>query len=162
MAVELGKETYQQALWRICAGNDDELSISQVIDEARESDSPLHSHFEWDDGKAGEAYRRVQARRLIVGVRAVVTETDDVVRVPVYMRDPSKGAREQGYIPTTRVRSVEDYRRQSMVVELKRLESNALRAHGIAEYLGLQDATARILESLRELQAALASDEVAA
>lgn len=44
---------------------DGKLTAEGVVDEARSEDSPLHSHFEWDDEKAGHEYRLIQARRLL-------------------------------------------------------------------------------------------------
>lgn len=41
------------------------LQAKHVLDDARSSKSPLHRYFEWDDGKAAEAYRLNQARHLI-------------------------------------------------------------------------------------------------
>lgn len=52
-----------------------ELTPQAVVDEARSESHPLHSRFEWDDEKAGEAYRRVQAGALIRSVKIVYTET---------------------------------------------------------------------------------------
>lgn len=46
-----------------------ELTPDAVVADARNPNSPLHSHFEWDNGKAAEQHRLAQARRLI---RAVV------------------------------------------------------------------------------------------
>lgn len=45
------------------------LTPALVVDEARSEDHPLHDRFEWDDGIAGEAYRRTQARELIRSVK---------------------------------------------------------------------------------------------
>lgn len=50
------------------------LTASDVVDEARPEGAALHPAFEWDDSKAGEAYRRQQARTMIKLVR-VETES---------------------------------------------------------------------------------------
>lgn len=44
---------------------DGALTPRAVVDAARHPDAPLHSWFQWDDGKAAEAYRIEQARRVI-------------------------------------------------------------------------------------------------
>lgn len=41
------------------------LTPANVLRAARATSSPLHSHFEWDDGAAAEKYRLSQARALI-------------------------------------------------------------------------------------------------
>lgn len=48
-----------------------ELTPRDVVDDARNPNSPLHSYFEWDDGAAAEAYRLKQARGLIKAVVAI-------------------------------------------------------------------------------------------
>lgn len=40
-----------------------------VVDAARDPASPLHDHFEWEDGLAAEQWRIAQARTLISAVR---------------------------------------------------------------------------------------------
>lgn len=56
----------------------------RLVDEARPSESPLHPAFEWDDGLAGELYRREQARHLLRGIR-YKTE-DGMESTPVFVR----------------------------------------------------------------------------
>jgi hypothetical protein len=41
------------------------IKPSVIVREAASKKSPLHDEFEWDDSKAGVAYRLSQARRLI-------------------------------------------------------------------------------------------------
>lgn len=65
------------------------LTAKNVVDEARDEDSPLHPHFEWDDSIAGEAHRMAQARELIRSVRVSYVDTSKVVQVrPVYVHTP--------------------------------------------------------------------------
>jgi hypothetical protein len=52
-------------LHRIEAAGGGKLLASAVVDAARPSGSPLHSHFDWDDSAAAEKYRLMQARQLI-------------------------------------------------------------------------------------------------
>lgn len=54
-----------------------ELTPAIVVDEARPDESPLHSHFEWDDAIAAEAHRRTQAAALIRSCRVVYAETPE-------------------------------------------------------------------------------------
>lgn len=46
-----------------------QLTPSDVVDEARDPEHPLHPRFEWDDSVAGERWRRQQAHELIQSVR---------------------------------------------------------------------------------------------
>lgn len=52
-------------LQRIARLNGGLLQPEAVVDAARNKTSPLHSRFEWNDGKAADAYRLWQARQLI-------------------------------------------------------------------------------------------------
>ena len=45
-----------------------ELTPELVVAKAKNKRSSLHHHFEWDDTVAGDAYRRMQATRLIRSV----------------------------------------------------------------------------------------------
>ncbi len=58
-----------RALAKIAEANAGRLTPSAVVEAARASSSPLHRHFEWDDSKAAEAYRRDQAREIISVIR---------------------------------------------------------------------------------------------
>lgn len=82
-----------------------------VVEAASDPDSPLHSHFEWDDSVAGHAYRLAQARRLVgrYTIRVIEKETVHVkaeVRaqpepyVPRYVSAVVNGRR--GYVTTER------------------------------------------------------------
>lgn len=46
-----------------------ELTPKAVVDSARDEESPLHPHFDWDDAAAAEKWRVEQARDLIRCIR---------------------------------------------------------------------------------------------
>lgn len=48
------------------------VTTETVLAEAVKHSNPLHSYFEWDDAKAGEKYRTVQAYSLIMASKFVV------------------------------------------------------------------------------------------
>lgn len=58
-----------EALAAVAEGRNGELVPSEVVDAARDASSPLHPHFEWDDGVAAEKYRLDQARDIIRCIR---------------------------------------------------------------------------------------------
>lgn len=51
-----------------------------LVDDARAEDSPLHSCFEWDDGRAAEKFRLDQARLVL---RSIVVSVTEDRRLPV-------------------------------------------------------------------------------
>ena len=50
------------------------LTPELVVDESREENAPLHPVFEWDDKKAAEHYRVMQAGSLIRNVTVKIEE----------------------------------------------------------------------------------------
>lgn len=70
-----------------------ELTPQDVLADAKNHNSPLHSFFEWDEGIAAEQYRLQQARGLIRAVVAVyVDETEPAKRVQAFVHIPESGA----------------------------------------------------------------------
>ena len=55
------------------------LRPADVVEAARDPESPLHSHFEWDDTEAAEKWREEQARQLIRNVRIEVGTSSPVL-----------------------------------------------------------------------------------
>ncbi len=63
-----------------------ELTPHDVLKDAKNPNSPLHSYFEWSDTAAAEAYRLNQARGLIRAVVAVyVSEDKPAVRQKMFV-----------------------------------------------------------------------------
>lgn len=64
------------------------LTPQALVDEARPEDSPLHKGFEWDDTKAAENYRKVQAvtmiRAVVVSESEIIEEGSSDVKVKVF------------------------------------------------------------------------------
>ena len=82
------------------------ISPRAVLEAARNEDSALHQFFEWDDGKAAEAFRLVQASALIREVKLeVVTESQDPTRVNLtvqrafYSLPSLRGSKDGSYVP---------------------------------------------------------------
>lgn len=64
-----------------------------VVEAARDEDSPLHAWFEWDDSEAAERYRLDQARQLI---RVFVITSDAPDAPPVRAFVALRGDRKSG------------------------------------------------------------------
>lgn len=80
------------------------LTPGQVLEAARDPRSPLHGSFEWDDRKAAEDYRLMQARWIIGGIREVVAtnDGDSLIRVFVNLEDVDDA---RSYVTVARVLS---------------------------------------------------------
>ncbi|MDQ0305342.1 hypothetical protein J2S75_004394 [Ancylobacter polymorphus] len=78
-----------------------ELTPEDVLNDAANPNSPLHSFFEWSDTEAARQYRLSQARGLIRAVVAVYVQDDKpAVRAKAYVHINEPGAphyRETGH-----------------------------------------------------------------
>lgn len=64
------------------------LTPGAVVDAARSPRSVLHRHFEWDDQKAAEQHRLMQARDLIASIHVEHEATDNgLARAFLSVRD---------------------------------------------------------------------------
>ncbi len=128
------------------------LTPGDVVAAARESDSPLHDCFEWDDSKAAECWRLEEARGLIRSVLVKITTTDArVISVPVYVRDPSVGD-EQGYVSLSSIKDNPVAARAALYVELSRVEGLLVRAEDIAAACGLSNEVTRLAKRVKNLR----------
>lgn len=119
---------------------DGRLQPADVVTDARDPTSPLHSHFEWDDSVAAERHRLSQARTLIRSVKIHVTVRDTPLSVVGYIRDPElQDTRNPGYRNVLQLRTEEDSARAAIIEEMKRVANAARRAKSLAAVLGLTD-----------------------
>ena len=69
------------------------LTAKIVLSDAKRSTSPLHDYFTWDNKKAGEAFRKHQARNLVRSIKIEVTgkaPASEYTRVIEIKEDGSK------------------------------------------------------------------------
>lgn len=70
-----------------------ELTPKDVVEDAKNHNSPLHSFFEWSDTEAAEQWRLQQARGLIRAVVAViVNDNEPATRMQAFVHVPESGA----------------------------------------------------------------------
>jgi hypothetical protein len=99
-----------------------------VVNESRPTDSVLHKCFEWDDRKAAEAYREVQAREIIrniVVVKAVGIDDSEPVIIRAFVPVAAEDNESKKYISIDDALSDEDYTKQ--VIEQAKSEMIALK-----------------------------------
>lgn len=108
-------------LQRIAEAHGGMLRPADVVAAAEPDDSPLHDHFEWDDSKAGAAYRLWQARTLIrVSVTYTPVSPGKQVAHRVFVSlTPDRDIDGGGYRVVTDVLSDADLRAQ-MLADAKR------------------------------------------
>lgn len=111
-----------QELDRIASRNGGILQPEKVVEEARNSRSPLHSKFQWDDTIAAHEYRIFQARNLIrVAVNVIPNGDETAERIWVSLRSDqqSEGG---GYRALVDVLSDKQLRKQLLDEALKDME----------------------------------------
>ena len=107
------------------------IKASEIVNEARSPESPLHDCFTWDNTKAAEKWRREEAQSLITRYKMIVVYEDFEIKVPYYVRDTNKEPCEEGYVSLFRVKeeSAVDIVRNELSCVINLLE----RTVGIAE-----------------------------
>ena len=117
----------------------EEATPQDVLEKARDENTELHKCFEWDDTKAAEKYRVIQART-IMRMLVVVEDKPDPNIPPVrYFYKTTNG---EGYKPATLVfRRDDEY--QSLLkrayAELKAFKAKYSRLQELEEILALID-----------------------
>jgi len=137
----------------IAARNGGKIRPDDVVEDARDPDSPLHARFEWDVSKAANAHWLDTARELIRAVRVTITTDTTVVSSVAYVRDPSVGSDEQGYVSVTTLRSDEDLAREAIVYEFARANGALARAREVAAALNLRSEVDRLIAGVNRAKA---------
>ena len=124
-----------------------------VIKAAEDPNNVLHHLFEWDNSKAGNAYRVDQARQIITSVKInIVTESRTISAVS-YVRDPRLSNDQQGYISVAKLKTDKDLAKDSIRYEFQRAYAHLHRAKTHAEILGMEDEVSALLNTLEEVMA---------
>jgi hypothetical protein len=96
---------------------------SDVVEAARPATSVLHEHFTWDDLKAAEKYRLVEARHLVNTITVVVKIGDHDVETrgfhSITMQGSEDGAVEQRYT-AIKIVSAQSEMREQVIERAKR------------------------------------------
>lgn len=118
---------------------DGRLTPAEVVEDARKKSSPLHDHFEWDVKEAAQARWLDTARRLIRTVQVEYQINRIRIEAPVYIRDPERMTREQGYVAVERIRNERDLAEEAFRDEVRRLVSILSRCQRLAIALGIEN-----------------------
>lgn len=133
------------------------LTPSLVVEDARDPESPLHSHFEWEDSVAAERYRHTQARRLLASVEVLIQVRKVKVATVAYVRDPDKAPREQGYVAVAELQQDSERAKEALQYELRRVAAVLERARRLALALGLASEVDGLLDQIEQLRSQAAA-----
>jgi hypothetical protein len=142
------KQAAMAALNEMAKRNGGRITAEQLVNAARDDDSPLHDYFEWDDTTAAHQWRITQARALIGSAKLNITINSQKVSCPGYVRDPTVDKMEQGYIQTAKIRTDEDAARDVLIREFDRVKSTIIRARKLATVLGMLQEMDSLVDTL--------------
>ena len=128
------------------------ITPSLLVEKAKSPDSILHHLFEWDDQKAGHAYRLDQARQIITSVKINIINETKMISAVSYVRDPRVPGDQQGYVSIETLRTDKDLARDSIKLEFARAYSHLQKAKLHAEVLNMQNQVGLLLTNLEETQ----------
>ena len=128
------------------------ITPSLLVEKAKSPDSILHHLFEWDDQKAGHAYRLDQARQIITSVKINIINETKMISAVSYVRDPRLPSDQQGYVSIETLKTDKDLARESIQLEFARAYAHLHKAKIHAEILGMQDQVSTLITNLQETQ----------
>jgi hypothetical protein len=135
-ATKLTREA-QQRLLEIAKQNSWTLTPEAVVDDARDPGSPLHASFEWDDSEAARKYRLDQARTVIRAFHIVRIPSEEIVRVPLFVRDPRQPGNQAGYVHVDAIRDDRILALKTMRREIVAALAIVHRVKALGEELGM-------------------------
>lgn len=111
-----------EELARLQKGRNDLLEAEDVVTAARNPDSVLHPHFEWDDAAAADEHRKGQARELVRSLTIDVSRSNLESRpVRAFVNVETGG--ERGYVQTVTAMSSTELRKQVLEKAFAELEA---------------------------------------
>lgn len=125
-----------------------ELTAEDVLADARNPNSPLHSFFEWDDSAAAHEHRLSQARHLIRTVVAVYKENPNGAETRTRAYVHIRQAETPHYRETSEALSVPDTRHEVINSALRELNLFKARYQDLVEF-------AEVIQAAQNVQARL-------
>jgi hypothetical protein len=142
------KEQARAELERMAKMNGGKITPQEVVEAAKDPESPLHGCFEWDNDQAADSFRLMQARALIRSVKIVVKTETTKVKAVGFVRDPSRESSDAGYVSVTSIKNDEDMKRDVLIAEFARAAAAIKRARALATVFGLTHEVDEFLERL--------------
>lgn len=130
-----------------------QLTPDNVIEEARDPESPLHGEFTWDLKAAAMMTWRSQARALISHFEISVVVHRKEYRIQEFVEAPGKPRKEQGYVAFTRLKDKKQLAREFFDRELGIAASYVSKTKDYARVLGLERRIERVVKDLTSLRA---------
>lgn len=135
-------------LKQLCDANGGRITPEQVLEDAKDPESPIHDYFEWDNNAAANRFRLGQARALIRSVEYLFRTETHKYEVPYFVRDPNSERGESAYVPVVRVRTNEDMSRDVLIQKFVQARNALESARKHAILFGLEAEIDRFVHEL--------------
>jgi len=102
-----------------------EISSKELLEDAKNTESPIHKYFDWNDTKAAEKYRLYQARLIINHVEiTITTPSQQEIPVRAFLNIKNKDDNfKRVYVTIEKALSEEDLRIQILKQALYEIEN---------------------------------------
>ena len=124
---------------RALHSRDGVLPCEAVLDAARPKNSPLHDYFTWDDSRAAERYRLIEAGRLIATVRIEYRrkKAAQVVYTPAFIPTGTNSEGKREYFPVEEVTRNEFLQQKALADARSEMEGTRARYSHLVDLLEL-------------------------
>ncbi len=119
-----------------------------LVDYARPINSPLHPYFTWDDTKAAELFRKMEARQILRVAVEYLPDSKNGAYLPVRVTT-HLSTDERGYRATVDVLSDEHLRKQLIADALRDAEAFQRRYAKIADLSGVIAEVGKVTAKLK-------------
>lgn len=124
---------------RALHSRDGVLTCEAVLEAARPENSPLHDYFTWDDSRAAERYRLIEAGKLIATVRIEYRrkKTAQVVYTPAFIPTGTNDEGKRQYYPVEEVTQNDFLREKALADARNEMEGTRARYSHLVDLLEL-------------------------
>jgi hypothetical protein len=129
-----------------------EITPQDLVEAARDDNTPIHGLFNWDDESAANEQRLNTARTILRRVTFARTTRSITLKVPAYIRNPNALARVQSYKLIEKIEQRSEEAREVLAMELKRIMGAIDRGRAIAGVLDLGDYFDEMLEMAQTVE----------
>ena len=144
-AKDADPQTIGEALAAVAETEGGKLTPKAVVDNARNPESALHRHFEWNDAAAAEKYRHQQARVIISCLRVEeIGSNNDPVRAFHSISDDGAA-----YRSIQEIRSSGDLQEKLLAAAERDLESFTLRYRVLKDICEIVETAKKVVKSKR-------------
>lgn len=130
----------------------DNINPDDVVSAAKDKNNKLHKYFEWDDSKAGKAYRRQQAQIMINSVQVVYQEMpkQPIKAYSVVKQESFSSPTKAVYTTTEEMLGDQEMRQELLSRALRQAISFKKQYEHLVELADLMGTFDEIIENLEE------------